>query len=97
MAPQPVTALRHHHEYAAKVVCGVVKEEKGPLNVGRYFTAVNVHNPSTKEARLCVKLAIASPGHGGNITKFPDRRNQPRSRTPSAGPTSYRWPLSCVR
>ncbi|MCA9657380.1 MAG: hypothetical protein KC486_03480 [Myxococcales bacterium] len=70
MAPQPVTALRHHHEYAAKVVCGVVKEEKGPLNVGRYFTAVNVHNPSTKEARLCVKLAIASPGHGGNITKF---------------------------
>ncbi|MCA9634537.1 MAG: hypothetical protein KC420_00695 [Myxococcales bacterium] len=60
---------RNHNEYAAKVVCGVVKE-KGPLNLGLYFTAVNVHNPSTVEAVFCVKLAIARPGAGGSISGY---------------------------
>jgi len=70
MAPQPVPNRRHHHEYATKIVCGVVREEKGPINVGRYFTAVNVHNPSARAARVCVKLAIARPNHGGSVTGF---------------------------
>ncbi|MBK8262763.1 MAG: hypothetical protein IPK80_15685 [Nannocystis sp.] len=70
MAPQPVTALKSHHEYAAKVVCGYLKEQKGPLSPGRYFTAVNIHNPSAKEAHICVKLAIAKPGGPGPVTAF---------------------------
>ncbi|MBM3788086.1 MAG: hypothetical protein FJW30_27390 [Acidobacteria bacterium] len=43
------------HQYAAKLVCGVLPPEKeprgaNPLAAGQYFTAVNVHNPSRCEA-----------------------------------------------
>jgi hypothetical protein len=60
-------------EYAAKVVCGRLSEESGILAGGRYFTAVNVHNPG-RTATLRRKVAVAGPGEAGRVSSFQTMR-----------------------
>ena len=47
----PVIIDRHRpckeYQYAAKLVSGLLESTDGPLAPGRYYTAVNIHNPST--------------------------------------------------
>lgn len=57
-APEPTW-----FEYSAKFVCGTVETaaaDRGPLNVGRYFTTVNVHNPSLERKADLWYKAVAS-------------------------------------
>lgn len=73
---------RHHHhdqegkwyEYPVKFLCG---RDNAPLleaqvAPGRYFTAVNVHNPDLGKAQtLWYKVAVALPElQAGTVTKF---------------------------
>lgn len=65
------------YQYAVKVVSGVPKEgigiEKEIVAPGRYFTAVNIHNPSTcKTVTFRWKVAVATPAGFpfGRITRF---------------------------
>lgn len=74
---------RHHHhaddegkwyEYPVKFICG---RDNAPLRdaqvaPGRYFTAINIHNPDLREAQtLWYKVAVALPElQAGTVTKF---------------------------
>lgn len=48
------------YRYSVKVVCG--KSCGDILAKGRYFTAINVHNPSEKTAAIRKKISLALPG-----------------------------------
>ena len=52
------------NEYAAKFVCGTVQpttSDRALLNVGRYFTSVNLHNPDlTDDAELWFKAVVSA-------------------------------------
>jgi hypothetical protein len=54
-------ACATEYQYAVKVVCGEVKAgENTPVAPGRYWTAVNVHNPDKcKDANFRLKIGIA--------------------------------------
>ena len=51
------------HEYAVKVVCGVIRSGSASgadrLPPGRYFTIVNLHNPSKRRTHFMRKVAQA--------------------------------------
>lgn len=52
------------NEYATKFVCGVPQSSDSatlPVAPGRYFTAINVHNPTDATVRFRKKFAIALP------------------------------------
>jgi hypothetical protein len=61
-------------QYAVKVVCGEAVAQNGvttPVAPGRYWTAINVHNPDIcKDAHLRWKVAIANPLKAGPISAF---------------------------
>jgi len=57
-------------EYAAKVICGKLDQNSDILAGGRYYTAVNVHNPAKRNATLQRKVAIAGPGEAGRVSGF---------------------------
>ena len=65
---------RKTFQYAAKFVCGRTPDS-GPVALGFYFTAINVHNPDIKlEVKLSKKFAVALPGEKvGPISKFHDQ------------------------
>src|SRR5688572_33363903 len=44
------------YEYAVKVMCGAAN--RPAVAPGRYYTAVNIHNPSTRAARFRKKFAL---------------------------------------
>jgi hypothetical protein len=48
-------------QYAVKIVCGEVKPaDNNPVAPGRYWTAVNIHNPDKcKDANFSLKIGIA--------------------------------------
>src|ERR1700757_938244 len=48
-------------QYAVKIVCGEVKPaDDNPVAPGRYWTAVNIHNPDKcKDANFWLKIGIA--------------------------------------
>jgi hypothetical protein len=61
--------VNYKFEYAAKFVCGLATPSPGtvpgtlPVAPGYYYTAINVHNPSTTEANQIQKrFVIALPG-----------------------------------
>lgn len=56
-------------EYAVKFVCGTpVAPVVAP---GRYFTAINVHNPSQRPVGFRKKIAVALPGEkAGKVSQF---------------------------
>ena len=63
-------------QYAAKVVCG--KSAGDVVARGVYFTAINVHNPSSTTVRLRWKVAVALPGaKAGPVSKFFEARLGP--------------------
>jgi hypothetical protein len=48
--------------YIVKVICGVFTREEDMLAPGKYWTAINVYNPSReKDAKLRIHIAIADP------------------------------------
>jgi hypothetical protein len=59
-----------------KVVCGTVTTDQGragaiPVAPGRYWTAINIHNPDKcREACFRWKVAIALPGKPGAISAY---------------------------
>lgn len=63
-------------QYAVKLVCGeaVAGGAGAPASVvapGRYWTAINIHNPDKcKDAHFRWKVAVALPGGQGIITAF---------------------------
>ncbi|MBW8874118.1 MAG: hypothetical protein JF614_04080 [Acidobacteria bacterium] len=60
-------------QYAAKVVSGIPQPDDGQEIVapGRYYTAINVHNPATcKTVTFRWKVAVANPLVPGVITRF---------------------------
>lgn len=62
-------------QYAVKLVCGVVVAPAGgaptPVAPGRYWTAINIHNPDKcHEARFRWKVAVAEPGKAGPVSKY---------------------------
>ena len=77
--PPPPVATGCLHQYAAKMVCGVINcaREDNPLPLGQYFTAVNVHNPSRcKTVQFRWKAAQALPVDrvpGGLVSGFRER------------------------
>ena len=51
------------NEYSAKFVCGTIQDtpsDRIQLNVGRYFTAINVHNPAIEDEATLWYKAVAS-------------------------------------
>ena len=70
-APQEETTLITPvmFQYAVKYVCG--KSEAPVVAPGAYYTAINVHNPWTKDVEFRKKFAIALPGEKqGPISKW---------------------------
>jgi hypothetical protein len=72
------TLPRVEYQYAAKFVCGrapaVTPQGYGLVAPGRYFTAINVHNPA-RAGRLAFrkKFAVALPRErAGRVTRFFD-------------------------
>jgi subtilisin family serine protease len=64
------------YRYAVKFVCGIAKGEV--LAPGDYWTAINVHNPTSNPVKFRKKIAIALPGERpGPVTEFFDARLGP--------------------
>ena len=65
-------------QYAAKFVCGEAERGNSLVANGRYFTVVNVHNPTEKPASIRFKFALAqAEGKPGRISRFFDIRLGP--------------------
>ncbi|MEP5764864.1 MAG: hypothetical protein ABJ308_09725 [Halieaceae bacterium] len=60
------------NQYAIKFVCGKPLPADGILNRGRYFTAINIHNPELERpVDFFFKVAVAEPGLvTGDISGF---------------------------
>jgi hypothetical protein len=61
-----------HQQYAVKFVCGEQQTPPQILSRGRYFTAVNIHNPRLdRPVDFLFKVAVAEPGlQVGSISGF---------------------------
>jgi len=66
-------------EYSAKFLCGVMKEESGPVRPGSYDTAINIHNPQLVSTTTFVKKAVFAPREGEDPVRFRYRRDQLRA------------------
>jgi hypothetical protein len=63
-------------QYAVKFVCG--KSNGDVLAVGEYWTAINVHNPTSVPVPFKKKIAIALPGEvPGPVSGFFEARLGP--------------------
>ena len=51
-------------EYSAKFLCGVVKEEGGPVRPGSYDTSINIHNPQIIPSTTFFKKVVLAPREG---------------------------------
>jgi hypothetical protein len=67
-------ACNTEFQYAVKVVCGEVGQNDDfppPVAPGRYWTAINIHNPTKcDDAHFRWKVAIARPGEPGPVTAY---------------------------
>ncbi len=69
--PEPI-----FYQYAIKFICG--KARGDVLAPGDYWTAINVHNPTSKPVKFRKKIAIALPGERpGPVTKYFNARLGP--------------------
>jgi hypothetical protein len=72
-------------QYAAKFLCGEIEHEEhhgrdrfGQVASGRYYTAVNVHNPTDRPAAVRFKFASAlADGKPGPVSRFAEIRLGP--------------------
>ena len=102
--PGDVEERRLPFQYAAKVVCGVQKEERaGFATMGIYGTTVNIRNPGRETVRLTKELALAIPPGGqeqGKLMPLAQDRLEPghalatdcddiRKRAPEALPDLF--------
>src|ERR1041385_9235905 len=56
-------------EFAVKVICNV--PDRPALAPGRYYTAINVHNPAPQGVKLQFKIAQTLPGvNPGTVSQF---------------------------
>jgi hypothetical protein len=63
-------------QWAVKFICG--RSEGDVVSAGRYFTAINVHNPTYTDVGLRKKFAIAGPRERpGPVSKFVDAKLGP--------------------
>jgi hypothetical protein len=70
--PKPPTKPMFPLEYAVKFVCGGNIRSKVPLPLlatGRYYTAINIHNPNFG-AELTWKVSLAALDKPGEISPF---------------------------
>jgi len=80
IGPKELPNVRHLAlQYAVKILCGFSepreRETAGAYSrvaPGRYFTAINIHNPSEKTALARFKVAVAFPGRPGPVSRFTD-------------------------
>lgn len=82
---QPVIASSEPpgwNEYSSKFVCGTILPTTNvtiPLNVGRYFTTINVHNPSlNEELPLWYKVVVSE--------KYPELKDPSPFKRAALGP-----------
>ena len=59
--PPDVDAKEFKFQYAAKFVCGTNPGATDRVVPGLYATAINIHNPSAKDAILFKKVALTFP------------------------------------
>jgi len=77
-------------QYAVKILCGPSGYRELPsatsksavkpdsrVAPGTYFTAINIHNPTDKAVALRFKVAVASPGKSGPVSRFFDLKVGP--------------------
>jgi hypothetical protein len=62
-------------QYAVKLLCGPSEKTSSGkpdsrVAPGRYFTTVNLHNPSGRRVTARFKVAVALPGKPGPISRF---------------------------
>jgi hypothetical protein len=86
-SPIPVAAIDPGHtlfQYAAKFLCTAnvpgTSQTTPSLAPGTYYTAVNIHNPYSKEAQLRKKIAVVVPPGGqkpGEISAWIVEKLQP--------------------
>ena len=71
-AETPEAEVQKTFQYAAKFICGKATGDEG-VAPGRYYTAINVHNPWEKKIAFKKKFAIALPlQKSGRFTRFFD-------------------------
>lgn len=76
-----IAAPRHRYQYAVKFVCTAnipnTSQTTTAVLPGVYQTAVNIHNPNPRVARLRMKLAVRT----GQISSFVDSQLKPDEAT----------------
>jgi hypothetical protein len=89
--PRIAASVPSWNEYAAKFVCGTVPDSTSDgltLNVGRYFTSVNIHNPSLeRDAQLWYKAVVSDK---------PPKLEQPSAFKRAALMPDYALQIDCV-
>ena len=83
IGPKELPNVKHRAlQYSVKFLCGAMEEKRGhddddrrhernPLAEGRYYTVINIHNPTDRPAVLRIKFASASEnGKPGPISRF---------------------------
>jgi hypothetical protein len=84
--PWPPRPQAFHYVYAAKFLCGEWKEREleGPVEPGRYATAINVHNPHTDSVAIRKKAILlfdgSKPQDANERPLPPTRREEPVMR-----------------
>lgn len=77
------------YQYAVKFICGCSKGEI--VSPGQYYTAINIHNPTDKDARFRKKVAVALPNERpGHVTEFTFTRLGPDEALEIDCPDIYR-------
>jgi hypothetical protein len=67
---------REVYQYVVKIICGL--SEGKIIAQGRYFTAINLHNPSDRGVSFRYKVAVALPGtKPGPVSKFVNGKLEP--------------------
>jgi hypothetical protein len=69
---QAHVACATEFQYAVKIVCGEVKPaDDNPVAPGRYWTAVNIHNPDKcKDANFWLKIGIAELNLQSPVSRY---------------------------
>jgi hypothetical protein len=87
IGPKELPNVKHRAlQYSAKFLCGAMEEKRrhhdddrrregNQLAEGRYYTAINIHNPTDRPTVLRIKFASASDnGKPGPISRFVEIR-----------------------
>jgi hypothetical protein len=76
VAQRDLTVEPYPVQYSVKFICGSSgggcgSSCGGPVAPGKYFTAINIHNPTDRKIRFRKKVAVALPGERpGHVSAF---------------------------